>query len=820
VAEQISNQGSVRWTGAAPVLGTGLVSNLGGWTVVGGQLTVAGEGTFDFRTSGLLRIENDATMIFDNGFLTYLGGTIEAGLGTGNVLAFTNGAELGLQADLAFDSLVVALVNGRIQYFNGDERLTIGPNAGITMDGTVLAEVTAIVENQGVITATAGTANYVNDSLYNAATAVIAVNASGAAVQLGIAGTENLGTVFLFGDQPATLTVSGGGSGLTNRAGAGLNTAGTGSHVFSGILVNESGADVTLASPLTIRRPLVANHVNGGTIDVTAGDLTIELTVSGASFTNQGTMNVTGGDVLVTMAGTSPTFVNAGTLTVESPRSFSISNASNGAFTNAADGVLQGTGTIDVSGGSPTVTNLGTIAPGLSPGILTWAGALALASTSTIPLDLDGIAAGTGYDQLNVSGAATLGGALVLSPTFLPPAGTIFKVLTFGSATGAFSDITNRDLVPQFGIGMVIDPLVSATSFDLVARGQVLLHGGGAAGSGIFRAFGDGSKTELITSEFSFTGDGQPRWSPDYKWVTYGGNVSSGNNFLHIALPDGSVVYHVVNDMTTRRARFSMLGTHIAFECEAGYVEVCTVTGVQAPAEGMGDRSGSSPAFSVTDAVNANLGGPGVFAWNPVDDDQLAVVRDTVPVGGPATSAVYTVNFAGSGVTRIAVLPVGETIVGTMDWSPDGALLAFGAVDGQGTKRLYTLDVGSGTLTPITDGSAIDDERPVFSPDGSEILFVGGLDTCKANYYAIRPDGTDRRQLTNDDLCDFNTDDLGHDWSPDGTWIVLSGATSGVVPDAVFLVPASVSTTTYALLRILARGPAGSVSDIQASWRP
>lgn len=112
-----------------------------------------------------------------------------------------------------------------------------------------------------------------------------------------------------------------------------------------------------------------------------------------------------------------------------------------------------------------------------------------------------------------------------------------------------------------------------------------------------------------------------------------------------------------------------------------------------------------------------------------------------------------------------------------------------------------------------------DDERPVFSPDGSKILFVGGLDACAANYYAIRPDGSGRRQLTNDDLCDFDTDDVGHDWSPDGNWIVLSGATSGVVLDAVFIVPATVSPATYASQRILVRGPAGSVQDIQPSWR-
>ncbi|HEX9580359.1 MAG TPA: hypothetical protein VF970_04565, partial [Gemmatimonadales bacterium] len=408
-------------------------------------------------------------------------------------------------------------------------------------------------------------------------------------------------------------------------------------------------------------------------------------------------------------------------------------------------------------------------------------------------------------------------GTLNLASNFTPAAATSFAVLNYATRTGGFTTITGRDLVPTRGAGMSLDTAWSGTALNLIARGQILFHGdsGGGLSRGIFRVLGDATGRTPITPEYSLTGHGQPRWSPDYKWVTYGGNVSSGNNFLHIATPNGGTVYHVVNDISTRRARFSPSGAHIAAECGATYGDVCVVTGVASPSDGQGDGAGK---ILVTQSVNPLLTGAGVFAWNPTDPDQLAVVRDTT-VNATRTSAIYTVNYDGTGVTRIAVLPEGSTVEGTIDWSPDGTLLAFSTVDPSFVTTLYTIAVGPRTLTQI--GTA-DDRWPVFSPDGGEILFLNGYDSCAANYYAMRPDGTGRRQLTNDDMCDFTVDDLGHDWSPDGGWIVVMAVNqpppSGTNPDAIFIAPSTVNPTTYASQRILVRG--GFVRDIQPSWRP
>ncbi|HEX9580166.1 MAG TPA: hypothetical protein VF970_03595, partial [Gemmatimonadales bacterium] len=399
-----------------------------------------------------------------------------------------------------------------------------------------------------------------------------------------------------------------------------------------------------------------------GRLEVGPGSL------SAVSVTNQGTMEIYDNTTL-----TAETILNGGTWRILNSSTLTV--VGSGTFTNAASGMLAGDGALDLSG--TVFTNNGTLSPGLSPGVLGVSN-VTMGSSSILNLELQGITAGTQYDQLFVQGNAGVAGTLDLASNFTPAAATSFAVLNYATRTGGFTTITGRDLVPTRGAGMSLDTAWSGTALNLIARGQILFHGdsGGGLSRGIFRLLGDATGRTLITPEYSLTGHGQPRWSPDYKWVTYGGNVSSGNNFLHIATPNGATVYHVVNDVTTRRARFSADGVHIAAECGATYGDVCVVTGVQSPADGQGDGAGK---ILVTQSVNPLLTGPGVFAWNPTNPDQLAVVRDTT-VNSVPTSAIYTVNYDGSNVTRIAVLPEGYTVEGTIDWSPDGTLLAFGTL--------------------------------------------------------------------------------------------------------------------------------------------
>ena len=86
--------------------------------------------------------------------------------------------------------------------------------------------------------------------------------------------------------------------------------------------------------------------------------------------------------------------------------------------------------------------------------------------------------------------------------------------------------------------------------------------------------------------------------------------------------------------------------------------------------------------------------------------------------------------------------------------SPDGRLLAY--ISG---TDLWMLDLTSGARQMLAEAGV----SPVWSPDGSQIAFLG------AGLRVIRPDGTGLRLLASTDW------DPGLDWSSDGNWLVGAG---------------------------------------------
>lgn len=103
-------------------------------------------------------------------------------------------------------------------------------------------------------------------------------------------------------------------------------------------------------------------------------------------------------------------------------------------------GTLKGTGTLITATG---LTNTGVLSPGNSPGLFTVQGNFSNASTGTLLIELSGTTAGTGYDQLAVSGSTTLNGTLDLRTIngFMPAAGQSFTVLTANAVTGTFQTV-------------------------------------------------------------------------------------------------------------------------------------------------------------------------------------------------------------------------------------------------------------------------------------------------------------------------------------------------------------------------------------------
>jgi autotransporter-associated beta strand protein len=206
-----------------------------------------------------------------------------------------------------------------------------------------------------------------------------------------------------------------------------------------------------------------------------------ELEIAGGG-TFAGVISGTGGWV---------SFLGPGTLVLSGANTYDAGTAVSGAGTLLVNGAV---GHVDVSsagtlGGTGTVgdviIHLGTLGPGASPGMLSATGPVALQSNSTFKAELNGTTAGSGYDQLAMTGTlpadtVTLGGAaLSLSASTFPHVGQVFRIIdnsgtdavigTFGGlpegsvihADGALLQLT---YVGGTGNDVTLTPLKQATT--------------------------------------------------------------------------------------------------------------------------------------------------------------------------------------------------------------------------------------------------------------------------------------------------------------------------------------------------------------------
>jgi hypothetical protein len=218
---------------------------------------------------------------------------------------------------------------------------------------------------------------------------------------------------------------------------------------------------------------------NGAYIQNTAGGLTEFLAQGGLGTTgtagpsvleNFGTVRFASG---TTVPVTSWSVVNTGTISVQSGlfawsgtnASFGQTagrlelvggNMSNQQHLSISGGVLAGTGAIQ----GPGAVNLSGTAqtrPGTSPGQITIGGALT--QTGTYFAELNGVIPATQYDQLVGQGNVTVGATLTVSLGFVPPVGTVFRIIDktgAGAVVGAFGGMPQGHIFTVNGVQLQI----------------------------------------------------------------------------------------------------------------------------------------------------------------------------------------------------------------------------------------------------------------------------------------------------------------------------------------------------------------------------
>ena len=150
--------------------------------------------------------------------------------------------------------------------------------------------------------------------------------------------------------------------------------------------------------------------------------------------------------------------------------------------------------------------------------------------------------------------------------------------------------------------------------------------------------------------------------------------------------------------------------------------------------------------------------------WSP-DGTRIAFVSER-----DGKSEIYVMNADGSDLVRLTNNNAHDA---DPSWSPDGRKIAFSS-DRDGNSEIYAMNVDGSGVVRLTKNDGYDGE-PDWSPDGAKIAFTREVSCdyyyyydCVRNIFVMNADGTGVTQLLSDSYDGAPT------WSPDGRWIAFA----------------------------------------------
>ena len=370
-----------------------------------------------------VRFENLASGVVDvvTGGLTLSGGGEHRGgaiLAAGTTLAFSGGTH-DIHAGASFSGPGTFAVNGASTVVNIDAPLTI-TSAFSQSGGTIRG---------GDLTLSGPTALGISSSLGYmtgpATTTLQGATTFGGPNAFGLDAKRvlrNEGNAVLAGSIQLNRTNAVGAGRLENAASGVIDV-----QTFNLAIASadqgplDRGQDARFDNAGVLKKTTVGNYTiavplfNTGTVSVEKGSLTFSQGIAGHS----GRMVVGAGTTL----------------------------SSTGVLDNR--GIVQGSGTVS----APTLSNHGTVSPGLSPGTLTLQGNYEQYGDGLLDIELASLAA---FDSLDVSGTANLDGSLQLRPFggYTPVIGDSFVVLrSTGALSGSFGQVLTAG-AGGFGAGV------------------------------------------------------------------------------------------------------------------------------------------------------------------------------------------------------------------------------------------------------------------------------------------------------------------------------------------------------------------------------
>lgn len=467
--------------------GTGSLVVDGEFNWSGGTMTAAG--TTTVSNSGTLNVNGTAAKTLSGSRQLINHGT-GAWTGTGTWFmnsssSFTNGAtgvfEFQNSASYTLSTLPAATITnaGTIRKTTLAGTTNVGSNISLDNSGTLESQ-TGTISIQGGGTSTglfacsSGATIQIDAGTYNFGMGADTngpgfVQISGGTLSVGAGITAEADT---FGITSGTL--SGVGNlevrGELNWAGGTMSGSGTTTVADTGELNMNGASSKTLSSS----RHLVNNGMGTwtgtgtwflnsssqfttgatGVFDI-QNNASISLsTTPNAAISNQGMFLKSAGGSTTSIVSNVP-FTNSGTLEVQS------GTISFGSFTQTAGvtvlngGSISSGATLNMNGGSVSgsgsvsanVSNAATFDPGFSPGTIAITGTYMQTAVGSFEVEIGGFTAGTDFDRVTSTGAASLNGTLNISLIngFEPMEGDTFVIMTFSSRTGNFSMVNGTD---------------------------------------------------------------------------------------------------------------------------------------------------------------------------------------------------------------------------------------------------------------------------------------------------------------------------------------------------------------------------------------
>jgi uncharacterized repeat protein (TIGR01451 family) len=482
-------------SGILTTTGTAMIDFFSGtFSVNGGMLSGAGQqrvngGTLKINAnigppqitlailSGSLDIASSIT--FQVMSLLFTGGAVH-GPGTlrafGGSIGSTAPTTLSNDATLTIPALsfnyAADLVNHLVVGDTSNLNIENGATFSITADSFIDGAATAALTNSGTLKKTGGAGT---------TTIVIPLTTS------GTFGTTS-GTLLLMGGGTALSGTIDIAAGATLAVGGGTFSTGTPTVTGTGTLAVQAGTLDVVGPSLGVSKLSFSGgtiHTPGASVsaatvtwsggdftgfgDLTSNDLTINgagtknlqwllranntLSIAGANVGGTGTLenNGTFSRAVADSPMVSPLFKNAGTANFAAGNiAFNGGYQQSGGATALLGGTFSSTAPIQINGGllkgngvigGSVAVNNATVSPGLSPGAITISGNYSQSPSSVLNIELGGTAPGTGYDQLIVTGSATLAGTVnvTLINGFTLSSGDVFDAVTYVSHSGTFS---------------------------------------------------------------------------------------------------------------------------------------------------------------------------------------------------------------------------------------------------------------------------------------------------------------------------------------------------------------------------------------------